>query len=223
MIDKNGKLIVIEGACDCIGKTTQYQMLCKHLEKDGIKIITHHFPSYNTYQGIPTTKYLRGEYGNIDELSPYFINSLYATDRAITYQTKLKEPYENGQMIILDRYTTSSLIYQSSVIKNMEEKKAFIDFVADYEYNKLGIAEPDKVIFLNAPFDLAYEIRKKRTHNDGVANDIHEKDLEYLRKVYENALFIADYLSWDKIECGYNNTMRTEDDIHDEVYTLIKK
>ena len=34
MMEK-GKLIVIEGACDGIGKTTQYKLLCDHLKKDG--------------------------------------------------------------------------------------------------------------------------------------------------------------------------------------------
>ena len=50
---KKGKLIVIEGACDGIGKTTQYNLLKERLEKEGEKIISHHFPSYNTYQGKP--------------------------------------------------------------------------------------------------------------------------------------------------------------------------
>ena len=46
-----GKIIVIEGACDGIGKTTQYELLYKHLLADNSKVTTHHFPSYNVYQG----------------------------------------------------------------------------------------------------------------------------------------------------------------------------
>ena len=78
---EKGKLIVIEGACDGIGKTTQFQLLKEHLEKDGKEIVTHHFPSYQTYQGKPVEMYLEGKYGQPHELSPYFINSLYAIDR----------------------------------------------------------------------------------------------------------------------------------------------
>ena len=82
---EKGKLIVVEGACDGIGKTTQYEMLCNHFLNDGQEIANHHFPSYGTYQGAPVEKYLKGEFGQPNELSPYFINSLYATDRGITW------------------------------------------------------------------------------------------------------------------------------------------
>lgn len=220
---EKGKLIVIEGACDGIGKTTQYAMLCNRLQNDGEKITNHHFPSYNTYQGAPIEKYLQGCYGQLSELSPYFINSLYANDRAITWYTNLKQLYEKGNIILLDRYTTSSLIYQSALIEDIEEKKKFIDYVIDFEYHKLGIKEPDNVIFLHAPFDLVTEMRNARKQNAGIINDIHESNFEFMKKVYESAMFIADYLSWDKVKCNNGDTMRNIDDIHEEIYSLVKK
>ena len=39
-----GKLIVIEGACDGIGKSTQYKMLCDRLISEGNEVVSHHFP-----------------------------------------------------------------------------------------------------------------------------------------------------------------------------------
>ena len=67
-----GKLIVIEGSCDGVGKSTQYKLLVDRLSKDKNNIIvTHHFPSYGTYQGRPVEEYLRGNYGKISNLSPY--------------------------------------------------------------------------------------------------------------------------------------------------------
>ncbi len=218
-----GKLIVIEGACDGIGKTTQYNMLCKHLKDDGFDVVSHHFPSYGTYQGVPVEKYLKGEYGSPNEISPYFINSLYATDRGITWYTKLKKLYDEGKIILLDRYTTSSLIYQSSLIEDIEKRKEFINYIRDFEYNKIGIKEPDCVIFLSAPFDLVTKIRNSRKQNDGVENDIHEKNLDFMKKVYDNAMFISDYLSWDKVRCDNTDNMRNVDEIHAIVYTLVKK
>lgn len=220
---EKGKLIVIEGACDGIGKTTQYTMLCKRLEDDGKSIINHHFPSYDTYQGKPVEMYLAGEFGEPNNLSPYFINSLYAVDRGVTWFSELKKEYEKGNFILLDRYTTSSLIYQSALIENLEERKKFIDYVIDFEYRKIGINEPDNVIFLHAPFDLVAEMRAARKQNEGIANDIHERDLTFMRKVYDNAMFIADYLCWDKIKCNAENKMRDINDIHEEIYTLVKK
>ena len=219
---EKGRLIVFEGACDGIGKSTQLYKLTKRLEGEGKKIANHHFPSYNTYYGAPVERYLSGEYGSPSELSPYFINSLYAVDRAVAWYSELKKLYEQNNIILLDRYTTSSLIYQSALIEDLEEKKKFLDYVTDFEYKKIGIKEPDNVIFLHAPFDLVTEMRKARKENDGVSNDIHERAIDFMKKVYASAMFVADYLSWDKIECSDNDKMRSIDDIHEEVYKLVK-
>ncbi len=219
---KTGKLIVVEGACDGIGKTTQYEMLCNHLRSDGILIANHHFPTYGMYQGSLVEKYLDDHFGEPKSLSPYFINSLYAIDRGITWLTELKKEFEEGKIILLDRYTTSSLIYQSALIEDLDKKKEFIDYVCDFEYNKLGIQRPDRVIFLYAPFDLVSEIRNARKQNEGIENDIHERDLEFMKKVYENAMFVADYLGWDKVECNDGNKMRKIEDIHNDIYRLIQ-
>ena len=219
----NGKLIVVEGACDGIGKTTQFELLKEHLINDGKEVYSHHFPTYNSIQGRPVEEYLAGNYGKPSQLSPYFINTLYAEDRAITWNSELKERFEYGNVIVLDRYTTSSLIYQAALIEDIEDKKQFIDYVCDFEYNKLGIKKPDHVIFLHAPFDLVTEMRKNRKENEGLKNDIHEADLDFMHKVYENAMFVADYLSWDKVNCSKDDKMRSIEDIHEEVYQYVKK
>ncbi len=222
-MNNKGKLIVIEGACDGIGKTTQYNLLYEHLKKDNEKIFNHHFPSYGTYYGVLVEKYLKGEYGSPNELSPYFVNALYAVDRAVAWQTILKEKYDDGNIILLDRYTTSSLIYQSASIESIEERKKFIDFVIDFEYNKIGIKKPDKVIFLTSSFEQANELRNKRQDNDGIVNDIHESNLEFMKKVYDNAVFVANYLNWDIINCIKDNKFRDKNEIHEEIYKLIKE
>ena len=200
---KKGKLIVVEGACDGIGKSTQFELLKQRLEKDGNEIASHHFPSYETFQGRPVEEYLHGTFGKPSELSPYFVNTLYAADRAITWNLDLRQKFEEGQILVLDRYTTSSLIYQSALIEDIEERKKFIDYVCDFEYNKLGIRKPDNVIFLHE-------------------EDIHERDLDFMLKVYENAMFLADYLSWDKIKCNDGDKLRSIEDIHEEIYQKVK-
>ena len=219
-----GKLIVIEGSCDGVGKSTQYKLLIDRLISDNEKVITtHHFPSYGTYQGRPVEEYLKGNYGKISELSPYFVNSLYAQDRAITWITGLKQEYENGGIIVLDRYTTSSLIYQSSVIEDKNEREEFINYIDDYEYNKIGIAKPDLVIFLHAPFELARELKGKRKENDGIKNDIHEKDLEFLKNVSDTSISIANKFNWRYIECIKDNKMRSIEEIHEDIYKAVKE
>ena len=219
----SGNLVVIEGACDGIGKTTQYCLLANRLKKDGFSVFQHHFPSYGTNQALLVEEYLRGSYGSISKLSPYFINSIYAIDRVITWNTVLKKEYENGNFVLLDRYTTSSLIYQSALIEDKNQKQDFISYICDFEYSKLGLLEPNHVIFLWAPFDLVTELRTKRKNNDGIMGDIHEQNLEYMKKVYDNAIYVANYLGWDQVLCSDGNKMRSIQDIHEDIYQLIKK
>ncbi len=212
-----GKLIVIEGACDGIGKTTQYNLLKKYLEEKGYKVCSHHFPTYNSKQGKLVEHYLNGDFGNPKDLSAYLVNSLYAIDRAITWNETLKEEYENGSIILLDRYTTSSLIYQSSLLETTKEKEKFINYVEDYEYNKLGIKKPDKVIFLTGDFDTVTNLRNKRIDNEGIVNDVYERDNSLMKKIHDNSLFVSKYLNFDIVDCCYNNEFRSIEDIHKEI------
>lgn len=222
-MDKSGKLFVIEGN-DGAGKTTQIAQLEAHLKADGIKTAKHHFPTYYSYQGKGVEKYLAGEYGNPEELSPYFVNSLYAYDRAITWRVKLRQLYEKGRTILLDRYTTSSLIYQSIPISDLKAKKQFLDYVSDFEYRKLGIHEPDIVFFLSVPFDLVTKMREQRTDNEGIKNDVHERNLELLRNVNKNAQFVAEYFNWKIIDCSTpdHNGIRSIEEIHQEIYQVLQ-
>lgn len=217
-----GKLIVIEGSCDGVGKSTQYKLLVDRLSKDKDNVIvTHHFPSYGTYQGRPVEEYLRGNYGKISNLSPYFVNSLYAQDRAITWITGLKQEYEKGNIIVLDRYATSSLIYQSSSIEDAKEREEFINYIYDYEYNRVGIPEPDLVIFLYAPFELSKRLKNNRKNNDGIENDIHESDLKFMQLVSDTSIYIAKKYNWSFIDCTNGDNMRSIEDIHEDIYKLV--
>ena len=218
-----GKLIVIEGSCDGVGKSTQYNLLINRLQEEGYNIVKHHFPSYGTYQGRPVEEYLIGNYGKISELSPYFVNSLYAQDRAITWETMLKHEYNKGGIIILDRYTTSSLIYQATSIDDNNKREEFIDFVYDYEYNKLNLPVPDIIIFLHVPFELAKSLKEKRKRETGVNDDIHERDLDFMKKVSDTSIYIANKYNWDFIECSNNDEMLSIDEIHSKIYSLVKK
>lgn len=214
---KKGFLIVMEGACDGIGKSTQFKLLSDKLNALGYNVTSHHFPSYNTFYGKLVEAYLAGDFGKISDLSPYFIHILYAIDRACAWNLHLKESYNNGDIILLDRYTTSSIIYQSSLIKDKDERKQFIDYVIDYEYNKLMIPSPDVVIFLDAPFDLVTKLRNDRKNYEGNSNDIHEKDLNFMKKVYDNSKEVANYLHWDNINCASDDEFKSIDEIHNDV------
>lgn len=217
-----GKIIVIEGACDGIGKSTQYNLLKDYFEKNGMVVTGHHFPSYGTVQGRLVEEYLKGNYGKPSDLDPYEIQKYYAIDRCITWKEELKSHYDNGEIILLDRYTTSSMIYQSSTISDEEEKKKFLSYVYNNEYEVLGVGKPDAVIFLTAPYDLAKKIREARKENDGIKGDIHETDDSYMRNVYESAHFVANYMDFKKVECSEGDAMRSIESIHNEIVSIIE-
>ena len=64
-------------------------------------------------------------------------------------------------------------------------------------------------------------MRNARKMNAGVTNDIHESDLEFMKKVYESAMFVADYLGWSAVQCNNGNQMKSIDEIHEDVYRLV--
>ena len=53
---------------------------------------------------------------------------------------------------------------------------------------------------------------------------IHEHNIEYLKEVYNNAMFVADYLGWEMINCATpkGRNMRTPEDIHAEIYQKLQ-
>lgn len=215
-----GKLLVIEGVSDGVGKTTQIKELFNKLIDDGKEVIYHHFPSYGSVGASLVEEYLKGNLGKRDDIGPYAISSFYAVDRFYAYHNELKEALEDGKIVLLDRYTTSNLIYQGSLFER-EKKDEFLDYITDYEYNRLGLKKPDLVIFLKLDKDFANTLRKNRDY-DGVEGDINEKDNVFLDKVYDNSLYVADKYNFKIIECSEEGKLRSIDDINNEIYDVVK-
>ena len=211
-----GKLIVVEGACDGIGKSTQYELLYKSLLEDNYEVCRHHFPSYGTVEAAPVEKFLRGELGSPKDISPYLVNSLYAVDRAITWQTSLKPEYEQGKIILLDRYTTSNLAHQGSKILDKDERFNMYQWIDKLEYWLLELPKPDVTIFLHMPYEYAKELKKNRT-----SLDEHEKSEAHLRHAEACYLELKELYNWKYINCIRDNKIRTIEDINNEVLKLV--
>ncbi len=222
---EKGRLVVFEGACDGVGKTTQYNMLVDRLKEEGECVINYHFPSYGTQRGAEVEKFLRGEYGNPKDLSPYFVHGLYAEDRRKTWHQILKSEWEQGRIILLDRYTTSSLVYQPAFMSSEEEKLAFMDYVCNKEYIINEIKVPDIVLFLTGDFNLITRIRNERKSNEGIVQDVFERDLEIQRNIYETSLLAAKCFGWEEIVCDNSDksSLKSIKAIHEEVYSRVRK
>ena len=136
---------------------------------------------------MPVKAYLSGELGdNPEDVSAYAASSFYAIDRYASYKKDWGKFYEDGGVIICDRYVSSNIIHQAMKIKG--DKTEFIEWLSDYEYDKLGLPVPDSVIFLDMPPEAAQFLMKNRANKiTGEAQkDIHEKNADYLNAAYNN-------------------------------------
>ena len=220
-----GKLFVIDGT-DGSGKQTQFNQLKERLTKDKIDYRVVSFPNYDSPSSSLVKMYLSGEFGtNAKKISPYVASTFYAVDRYATYQINYKEYYEKGGIILADRYTTANMVHQAGKIENKQERKKFLDWLWDFEFNLYGLPVPTEVFFLNMPIEKSLELIKNRenkfTHNN--KKDIHESDKNHLLDAYHAACEVAKDYNWYEVQCVKDGKIRTIEEIHEEIYSEIKK
>ena len=220
-----GKLFVIDGT-DGSGKQTQLGELKNRLDREKIDYRVVSFPNYDSKTSTLVKMYLSGEFGtNSKEISPYIASTFYAADRYATYQTELKEYYENGGLILADRYTTSNMIHQAGKIKDKKERDKFLKWLWDFEFNLYKLPIPTEVFFLNMPVEKSLELIANRdnkfTHSS--KKDIHERDKNHLIDAYSAACDVAKDYNWYEVKCVKDDRIRTIEDIHEEIYNEIKK
>ena len=220
-----GKLFVIDGT-DGSGKQTQFEKLKERLDKDGIEYRTVSFPNYDSPSSSLVKMYLSGEFGtDAQEISPYIASTFYAADRYATFQTGYKKYYEDGGIILADRYTTANMVHQAGKIKDKEEREKFLNWLWDFEFKLYGLPIPTEVFFLNMPTEKALELMKDRKNkfDENAKKDIHESNEKHMRDAYEAACDVAKEYNWFEIKCMKDNKLRTIDDIHEEIYEEVKK
>ncbi len=217
-----GKLIVIEGT-DGSGKSTQFKMLSERLEAEGVQFKHLVFPRYSEESSALIRMYLGGDFGsNPTDVNAYAASSFYAVDRYASYKMDWGNWYENGGMILSDRYTTSNAVHQAS--KEPEEnRQAFWSWLYDFEYQKLGLPRPDLIIYLDVPTDFTERMMRSRESATGTKADIHEKDLQYLATCRDTGRAAANFYGWKVVQCVRDNQMRSIDDIHQELYQLVRE
>ena len=166
--------------------------------------------------------YLNGEFGTSPgDVNAYAASCFYAVDRYASYVQDWQDYYANGGLIIMDRYTTSNAIHQSAKLPE-DKRKDYLHWLADFEFNLLGLPAPDAVIYMDIPFELALKRISERETATGTAGDIHEKDKNYLLQCHHCGLQAADIYGWNKISLVKNGCERTIEDINNEIFTLVK-
>ncbi len=215
-----GKLIVIEGL-DGSGKATQSKLLCENLKKQGKNVLNITFPNYKSDSSALVKMYLAGDFGKKPEdVNAYAASSFYAVDRFASFKTHWEKFYNDDYIIIADRYTTSNAVHQCSKLKE-EQWKYFLDWLYDLEYNKIGIPNPDLVIYLDMTPEVSQKLIMKRYKGDENKKDIHESDKEHLKKSRKAAFFCLEESLWHKIECDDKNNAFSIEEISNKVLNKV--
>lgn len=220
-----GKLIVIEGT-DSSGKETQTKRLFEKLEEKGLKVKKISFPNYDSPACEPVKMYLSGAFGeDAMKVNPYPVSTMYAIDRYASFKTNWEKFYNEDGIIVTDRYVTSNMVHQASKIKDLDEKKQYLNWLEDLEYEKMGIPRPDLVIFLNMPTEMAVKLMAERKNKitGEEKKDIHERDKEYLKESHANACKIANTYNWKEIKCSDGERIKTIEEIGEEVFSLVEE
>lgn len=219
-----GKLITIE-AGDGSGKATQTKALYDRLLAEGYQVLKVEYPDYQSESSALVRMYLGGEFGQqAENVSAYGASSFFAVDRYASYLLKWRQAYEAGWIILADRYTTSNMVHQAVKLKDPAEWEEFLTWLWDFEFGRLQLPVPDRVIYLDMPPEISDRLINSRAAKDSSRQkDIHEKDTSYLHHCHRAYNEVAEKYGWVKISCAQQGNLRTVQDIHEDVYQAVKE
>lgn len=206
------RLIAIDGL-DGSGKGTQSQKLYDYLADQGKKVRLLSFPTYKEPASTLVNFYLSGGLGGRpDDTCAEAASAFFACDRYVSYRTDWKKDADGGGIIIANRYTTANAVHQLAKLPG-ERWEQFLDWLFDFEFERLGLPAPDDVVYLEVPVSVSLSLIEKR----GNQKDIHELDVPFLENSYKAAQFCAEKLGWKKISCVRNGTLKSIEEIFEEI------
>ncbi|MCD7741872.1 MAG: deoxynucleoside kinase [Ruminococcus sp.] len=214
-----GRLIVLEGL-DGSGKSTQFERVYNILSANGQAIKKISFPDYNEPSSALVRMYLNGDFSSDPaDVNAYAASTFYAADRYASYMRFWRNDYLSGSTILAARYTTSNCIYQMTKLKKAQWDN-YLDWLEDFEYEKLGLPRPDSVVFLDMPIEISQKLMSKRYDGDDNKKDIHEANVEFLRQCRESALYAAQRKGWIVLPCSENGEPLAIDEITNRLLNL---
>ena len=167
--------------------------------------------------------YLRGDFGgHAEDVNAYAASTFFAVDRYASYRMKWKKAYEAGAIILADRYTTSNMVHQAVKLTDRKECEAFLDWLWDFEFHKLGLPVPDKVVFLDMDPEVADRLIAARAEETAQEKDIHERDRAYLHRCHAAYEELAAKYGWTRVACSENGEPRSVAAIHADVYAAVR-
>jgi dTMP kinase len=190
------KLFVIEGV-DGAGKSTQIKLLNEFFLKKGYSCEYMHFPRTETpYFGELIARFLRGEFGSLNEVDPYLVAMLYAGDRKDASEM-IRGWLKEGKIVLLDRYTYSNIAYQCAKLTDEISRENLRNWIMNLEFDHFSIPKPDLNIFLDVPTAFAEKnLMQTRTGDDrnylNGTRDIHEESMAFQKTVRDIYLKVSE-------------------------------
>ena len=217
----SGKLIVFEGT-DGSGKATQSKLLFERLQREGVDCRKLNFPRYGEKSAALVELYLGGAFGtHPSDVNAYAASTFYSVDRYASYRTDWGEIYENGGLILSDRYTTSNAIHQGSKLPEAE-LPAFFDWLYDLEYGKMGLPRPDLVLYLDVDLPTSLKRMQHRQEKLNTKADIHEQDEAYLENCLRIGRLAAAHYGWTVVPFMKDGAERALEEKHEEIFSIIR-
>jgi dTMP kinase len=194
--------IVIEGLDGCGGET-QTKLLEKYLRKNNIPHKIFSSPNYNTPTGKRIKSYLKQKI----ELSPEDAFSLFSIDTLLV--SKEIEKVREKNVVIMDRYITSTIAYQTA--RGFDFEKG-VEFAESMKYQK-----PDAVIYIEISPQTSMK-RKKKEKGELDYHESRKKYLEKVRKIYHKEMKKNVLGKWYLVD-GENSVQ----DVHEQILGIVKK
>ena len=160
---------------------------------------------------------------------PWDLDRVYGGVKILPpYQGKNGADWEDGTLgyafntaeELIEKYQPNTLFtdgeweHPSSVWHSTE----FLQWLYNFEYDKLGLPCPDLILYLDVPTDFTEAMMRRREADTNTAADIHEQDLTYLATCRRTGKAAAEYYGWTVIQCVRDGAMRSIEDIHEEIY-----
>lgn len=199
-----GKLIVIEGT-DGAGCGTQTELLKEKLNAKLSQPVMHiRYPNYNNPVGVAIHKFLHEELQLSIDMQFFF----YSLDM-MKDMKEIKKALEEGRIVLVDRYFTSTLAYQCSQGFPIEKALKFADL--------FDIVKPDLIIYLKVSAEISMERKQKEKPN----LDMFERNLEFRKEVAEKYDELASkniFGKWVVVDAE-----RSVEDVAKEIENEVKK
>lgn len=217
-----GKLVIFEGL-DGAGKATQLEILKKKLIEKGLKVVSTECPRYDKFYGRLTGRYLSGEFGSKEEVSPYLASLLFAMDRLNERGDILKWLDEND-FVLVNRYVSSSEAFLGARFAGVGERKKFIEWLNVMECDVNKLRKPHLVMFLDMPPEIGQQLILEKGHREymnDTKHDIHEMDIEFQKEVRVVYNELSQRDNWVKVECAAAGELKSREDIAEEIWKII--